>query len=275
MKATFLCCLVFSMVLLGSPVQALEPFVPYDNFNTIFLDPDKWTGAENNFGVVVLESFREIDWGRLHFRNRIYSGTLSDSGWGVGGTRVYFAEGDKVTAIKARVQVNCVEVKSCASNPMFTRAAVRLGGSFFNTGTPTPASGVNDVLAYISLQRQSDSTDKPYLLNVAANVLHCTNANCTTSTSIGSSNMGTISVFGTAVMSIQWDKDNHQFIFKLEGKSIAYIPYNLPDTSPPGLQTNKRIEVSNILPNCTGESRPVAFIDAYIDNVFVNQTAGP
>jgi hypothetical protein len=275
MKATFLCCLVFSMVLLGGPVQALEPLVPYDNFNSIFLDPDKWTGTESNIGVVILESFREIDWGRLHFRNRIYSTTLSDTGWGVGGTRVTFAEADKVTAIKARVQVNWVEVKGCATNPMFTRAAVRLSGLFFNTGTPTPGSGVNDVLAYISIQRQSDYTDKPYLLHVVANVYHCANANCTQSASVGSSDLGTISVFWPAEMSIQWDKANHQFIFKLDHQSPVYIPYNLPDTSPPGLQNNKRIEVSNIMPNCTGEPRPVAFMDAFIDNVFVNQGAAP
>jgi hypothetical protein len=266
------------MVLLGGPVQALEPFVPYDNFNTIFLDPDKWIGAETNIGVVILESSREIDWGRLHFRNRIYGGTLSDTGWGVGGTRVLFAETDKVTAIKARVQVNWVEVKGCpssaSSNKMYTRAAVRLAGFFFNTGTPTPGSGLHDVQAHISLQRQSDSTDKPYLLNVVTNVVHCTNANCTTSISIGTNNLGTISVFRTAEMSIQWDKGNHRFIFRLDNQPPVYIPYDVPDTSPPGLQ-NKRIEVSNVLPNCTGEPRPVAFIDAYIDNVFVNQTAGP
>jgi hypothetical protein len=256
-------------------MQALEPFVSYDNFDTKFLDPDKWVGAESNIGLVILESSREIDWGRLHLRNRIYGQTNSDSGWGVGGSRLYFAEGDKVTAIKATVQVNWVEAKGCSNNPSATQARVRLSGYFFNTDTPESGSALNDVLAYIFIQRRSDSTSGSYILGVGANVYRCTNSNCTSGDLIGTENLGTISFFERVILSIRWDQANHRFIFQLNWQSPIHIPYNLPDISPPGLQNNKRIELSHIVPNCTGEPRPVAFMDAYIDKVFVNKTAAP
>lgn len=275
MKTGLLFGLVFSLALLVGPAHALEPFVPYDNFNTIFLDPHKWIGSEPNGGVLILENSRENDWGRLHFRSRIYGGTASDSGFGYGGTRLAFAEADKVTAIKAKVLVIYVEAKGCATNPMFTRAAVRLGGYFFNIGTPTPGSGENDVMANVLVQRQSDDTGKPQLLKVVASVQKCLNSSCTTTQSIGSVDLGTTSLWWTVLVSIQWDKDNHQFIFQLDRYPKTYIPYNLPDTSPPGMQNNKRIEVQSLLPNCTGEPQPEAFIDAFVDDVSVNQGAAP
>lgn len=275
MKSAFLFGLVFSLALLVGPAHALEPFVPYDNFNTIFLNPHKWIGSEPNGGVLILENSRENVLGHLHFRSRIYGETASDSGWGYGGTRLAFADADKVTAIKAKVQVFYVEAKGCATNKMFTRAAVRLGGFFFNTGTPTPGSSDNDVMANVYVQRQSDYTDKPYLLKVVASVVKCSNLNCTSSTTISSVDLGTTSLWSTVSVSIQWDKDNHQFIFTLDGHPKTYITYSLPDTSPPGAQNNKRIEVQGILPNCSVEPQPVAFIDAFLDDVYVNQGAAP
>jgi hypothetical protein len=224
---------------------------------------------------VILESSREIDWGGLHLRNRIYGGTGSDSGLANGGTRVSFAEADKVTAIKARVRVNGVEAKGCDSNTIPTRAVVRLSGFFFNTTTQaTVNDATNDVLAYIALQRQSGSTDKPYLLHVVAYVYRCTNPGCGTAALIGTWDFGTISLFKAAEISIQWDEAYHQFIFTLNRQSPVYIPYDSQyNTSPPGIQKFKRIEVNNFLPNCTSEPRPVAFMDAFIDNVFVNLSA--
>ena len=270
----FLFGLVFSLALLVGPAHALEPLVQYDNFNTIFLNQQKWIGSEPNGGVLILDNSRENDWGRLHFRNRSYGGTTSDSGWATGGTRLAFTEPDKVTAIKAKVQVLYVEATGCAANPTYTRASVMLGGYFFNTGTPTPGSGVNDVLARVSIQRQSDSTDKPSLLRVVASVYKCLNETCTATETIGSVDLGAASLWFIIPVSIQWDKNSHQFIFQLDRSPKAYIPYTYQDTSPPGLES-KRIEVQARLPNCTGEPRSVAFIDALVDDVFVNQGAAP
>jgi len=279
MKSVFIFGLVFSLALLVGPAHALEPFVPYDNFNTIFLDPDKWIGQEPNTGVLILENSRENFLGHVHFRSRVY--TDSDGGGGFGGSRLIFAEAGKVTAIKAKVQVIYVEAKGCATDPTnnYTRAAVRLGGFFFNTGPPPTTAGnaVNDVFAGVSVQRLSNSTDKPQVLKVVGSVAKCLNSNCTSSTPIYSVDLGTTSLWSTVSVSIQWDKDNHQFIFALDGYPKTYFPYNIltyPDTLPPGL-IQKRIEVQGLLPNCTGEPQPVAFIDAFLDDVFVNQGAAP
>jgi hypothetical protein len=226
MKTKLSCTIILLLVLISNPVLALEPFMLYDNFNTIFLDPDKWTGQEfTNPGLVILESSREIDWGSLHLRSRVYG--VSNPQFLNAGTRLFFTNSDEVTAIKARVRVTGVEAKGCVGSTVSTRAVVRLAGFFFNTSHENPTGNVeNDVLAYIGLQRVSDSTDKPYLLHAVAYVYHCLNSGCSNVSLIGTHDFGTISLFKATEISIQWDKDFNQFIFRLDRQSPVSIGYN-------------------------------------------------
>lgn len=277
MKVALSCMIVILVGLLSIPVQALEPYVLYDNFTGRFIDVNKWFGSEfTTGGVVNLENVRVIiTRGYLRMANVAYSDQNLDSDYNVGGTRLYFTEGDLVTAIKARVRVDKVSVTGCPANPFATRARVRLVGYFFNTGVPTPGSSVNDVFAYIDIERRSDSPDAPNILHVWGTVLQCSDSPCLHGTTLFSEDLGTVELREFANLSIQWDQPNHMFIFQLNNNTPIYAPYTVPDTSPPGLSNSKRIEILPMLPNCTAEPRPMAMMGAYFDEVYVNESAGP
>jgi hypothetical protein len=276
MKLGLSCFIVLLVGLLSFPVQALEPFVLYDDFTGRLIDVDKWFGSQNKTGGVVnLEDVRLISSGQLRVANCAYSDPNSDSGWNVGGTRLSFTEGDLVTAIKASVKVNRVSVTGCSTNSFPTQARVRLSGFFFNTGVPTPGSAVNDVMAYIDVERRSNSPDAPNILVVWGRVYECTDSTCLSTNQLFSQDLGTVTLGQLADLTMQWDQANHRFIFQLNNNTPVYALYGVSDTSPPGSSNNKRIEVSPLFPNCTAEPRPLAIMDVYFDKVYVNQSAGP
>jgi hypothetical protein len=71
---------------------------------------------------------------------------------------------------------------------------------------------------------------------------------------------------------ITWDQAGH-FIFQ-KGKSpevsLSYSP--LSDTSPPGAEDGglKRLDIYELVANCTSLPRPVGHIEVYFDDVSIN-----
>jgi hypothetical protein len=179
-----------------------------------------------------------------------------------------------VTALQATVQVNDVAVTGCPSNPEATSAMGYLGGLFFNTATPTPGSLENDVVAGIGILRASDATDPPDVLRAGSFVFHCTNANCTAGSELHVKELGPVKRGAMARLRVQWDRDNHRFIFQRDDDPEAVAPYTVSDTAPPGLQA-KFLTAEHEIPNCTASPRPVAFIEALFDDVMVNASAAP
>ena len=125
-----------------------------------------------------------------------------------------------------------------------------------------------------AIQLASTSTDKPGILNVVGAVLQCNDSTCSSLTMLQSKTLGTIKVKGKTDLSIQWDKANHQFIFQFGKLAPVSAPYAVSDTSPPGLNF-KDLRFRSLIANCTTEPRLVASLEAYFDNVFVNQSAAP
>lgn len=289
MKTLLSCCIILLVVLVGVQASAQQTLVLFDDFKETFLDPSLWVGIESRQdpGIQMLESVRQIQGGKLRLLNRVYTNnTASDTGSFYGATRLLFKDGVGITAIKASVQVKNLAVNGCSSNTAPSQVRARLGGNFFNTGTPTPGSNLNDVQATMYLRRASDSTDDPSVLEVAGLVLRCDDANCNTFTSLGSldrNTLGTVKKGKAVDMLIEWDQATHRFIFQqgkgkklLEG-SVYYqdSPNWNPswtDTQPPGNTYGgyKRLEVHNYVPNCTTQPPPFAFMEAFFDNVYVN-----
>ena len=304
MKGALLCCASFLMVaLLGAPVQALEPLVPYDNFNAKRLDPAKWFGTEVGGGGY--EAVREVRDHRLHLASRVYVNiNRFRPSWIERGRRLSLQNFDSlrlnaltsaaVTAIEATVRVKKVEVTECSiptvivgadltsvaqvwgtSLTSVTQARAGLFGFFFNTATPTPGSAVNDVLAGIAIVRQAPSTDTEKILRVQAFVLHCTDASCIGGTQLDLQDMGPIKRGKKARLRIQWDHANHRFIFQRDGEPEVFSPYTVSDTAPSGSQV-KFLGTANTVPFCrlqAGRPRPASFIDAFFDDVLVNESA--
>lgn len=178
MKSMICFLLILSMVLVCAPAKAQESFVLYDDFNSKFIDAMKWRGGETSTGnVILLESIREIDGQRLRLLNRSFGRGGGSSGLidrGDNQLRVTPPPlGTDITALEASVKVNAVEAIGCpdeGSEP--TRARARLAGSFFRT-EGMPNGELNDVNAFIIIQRLSNSTDAPQVLKVFGQILHC------------------------------------------------------------------------------------------------------
>jgi hypothetical protein len=276
MKVTLTFVVVLLINLLAHPVHPLEPFVLYDDFNSKFIDGNKWFGGEVRSGaVVLLEYVREIKENRLHMVDRTLGDPTSDKGISRGYNNLRFTNEGRITAMKATVQVNDVEAKGCRANPAPTPAGLQILGSFFNTTpSPTPNSQKNDVIAWIGIQRRSNSTDKPNVLEVNYMVVECVDSNCIPSNPLDKGFLGLVMTGAVTELSIRWDQPNHQFIFQMDLQSAVFSPYKVADVSPPG-SGFKQLDLGHFVANCKGEPRSTAFMDAYFLKVFVNEKRSP
>lgn len=280
MKQWAVCCVAVVIMVLGAiPAGAQAPFVLFENFEGKFFDPAKWFGTEGAAtGMVILEGARQMkteptyQYRGLYLLDRAHANTANDSGASTASNRLFFANGNIMT-IQATIQVKKLQNTLCSTNPTPNNGRVRTGGFYFNTGVPTPGSSLNDVFAYVAVGRESDSTEAANVLNVYGRVNLCTDALCNTSTPIGEVELGTAKVNQKVKVRITWDPANDQFIFQKAKEPEMLVPYAVADANPPGTLNggNKRLEVQNILANCTDVSRPWGQIEAFFDNIYVNE----
>lgn len=284
MKKGLLSCAVVLLPFLGGlPVYALEPLGMYDNFNTTFIDPDKWLGDETSTSA--REIVRRIFNRHLQMMLRVSGNMIFDTGSFTDSNRLVFVNPNPIppvpvlpviTAMEATIQVKKVTAVGCAANPVISCARARLRGYFFNVGVPTPGNSLNDVYAEISVQRHSDSIEPANVLDVVYTVAQCTSSGCSTTATLFAGDLGTVLVGTSVRLRVQWDKANHRFEFQrdaLTPELASYFPVS--DANPPGF-LHKRLDVLGQVPNCLPPApRPVAFMDAAFDNVKVNESAVP
>ena len=262
-------CIVVFVVLAGTPAHAMEPMMLYDDFNAGQIDTGKWVREEEGAGTEPSVQIRD---NRLRLFNRSYGKTDSDQGRDEGNLFLTFSNSAAVTAIKATVQVNDVRATGCPSNPQPTRAVTFLGGSFFNTFTPTPGSELHDVWALIGVGRRSNMDVATDVLSALSLVGRCTNVNCKASMWLHSRDLGPVRRGEMTTLRVEWDRDNHRFIFQRDDDLEVFFPYTLSDTAPPSRQ-RKGLRITYEAAPCTPPSQPVAFIEASFDDVFVNESA--
>jgi hypothetical protein len=264
------------VVLIGVPGYAGERLVPYDDFNATHIDPDKWFGGE--YGVTFpgasAEAIRQVQDNRLRLVYRSYGQTDSDSGRPRHELVLIFRNSAAVTAIQAAVQVTDGTATSCPGNPEPTIVWAMLGGRFFGTAPATPGGEVKDMVALIGIMRGSGFTAPPDILRARSVVFYCANAPCTTGSELHSQDLGPVKRGEMARLRVQWDRDNHRFIFQRDDNPEVFAPYAVSDTAPPGIQV-KLLDAVHFVPNCTATPRPVAFIEALFDDVLVNESAAP
>jgi hypothetical protein len=286
MKAALISFLVMLILCAGVPGRA-SALDLYDNFEAAVLNPAGWIGAESSgTGVNILEARRQIKNETIFDPNkgpnkalniflRSYAATGSDTGRLSSSDRLIFSDG-RLKTIRARVLVKRVEGAPCATNTKsVTEPRVRIGGQYFNTGTPIPGDATNDIQAFIIVGKPSDATDLAAdELKIYGKVNLCNNEDCTDSTELGSQDIGTVRVNNIVKLRITWDQDNNRFVFQ-KGKTGAEvsIPYAVPVGSGPGTLNggNKRLEVHLLIPNCTSSPRPLASLEAFFDDIMIER----
>ena len=287
MRLAIFCGVVVVMVLIGIPASAQVPtLVLYDNFETKVLDSNKWFGKESSdAGLFTLESVRQIKteplfgFRGLDILNRSYASEGLDDGNSVSYTRLLFPDGNSVSTIQAVVLVKKIQATGCSTNTFATAPRLRIGGMFFNPASVTPPDSTNDVLAFITVGRESDSENPSGVLDILGSVRRCGDATCSgaNTTQIGEELLGTVNVNQKIKLRVTWDPGNNRFVFqKGKGPEVS-IGYADNDGFPPGTANggNKRLEVQHQIPNCaSGASRPIAYMEAYFDDIKVNVSDG-
>jgi hypothetical protein len=255
-------------------VQALEPLALYDDFNDALINPRKWFGSE--LGEDGLDIVREAAKRKLRMLAATYGKADSDSGRQRERLRLHFVDPDAVTSIASAVRVAKSRILGCAANAAPTTAEVRIGGSFFNAGTPTPGSRLNDVAAFIEIERHSQADGSAGPLRVHAVVRQCTavdvDEDCTESTTLFSQNMGGVDVGKKVDLLIQWDAGNNLFLFQRDNQTIVPYTYSVSDAATPGAP-GKRLVLSEQVANCTAVPLTGAVMEVFFDNVKVNASA--
>jgi hypothetical protein len=271
----FLTSAVMLCVVLASvPAPALEPLALYDDFSGSGIDPDKWVGSET--GGQGREAVRGLKQHSLRLGYVGYCETTSDNADCESILELSFPNPAAVTAIQAVITPVQVVTAGCVSNSLFTFAAARLYGVFFNPGPRTPGSNLNDIVARIQVGRSSDSTDPANVLRVSARVYQCLDPDCFDGAQLYLQDMGTITIGQSTTVTMQWDQPTHRFLFQRDNQAAVVFSYALAlsDVTPPG-RPEKRIDAAVDVPSCTTTPRPQSLIQAFIDNVLVNQSAAP
>jgi hypothetical protein len=257
----------------------LEPLKLYDNFEQALINPDKWRGDQFQTGGYYQELVRKITPEEHHLRilNRSFGQTFFNGGNTLNLFRLAFTRPDTITAIRSRVQVRNVESKGCPTylNSTPTLATAQIFGFFFNTTGTVPGNGTSDVIAGVSPQRRSDSTDPPDVLEIFYFVALCADPNCVVSPYLGSGVLGTVKTGEWVRLLVQWDKDQDRFIFQRDSEPPRFVSYQgYSDAAAPGIQL-KTLGADNFVASCINTPRPVGMVDALFDNVFVNRSALP
>jgi len=256
----------------------------YDNFQLGPINPNKWHGDQ--FGNEVYEANRTIILdplnppGRvLRILNLAYGANNSDFGQSLGAFRLAFKKPETITAIRADMQVRSYKSTGCLGNPTPTTASAQVFGFFFNAGTPSSGSAIDDVIAGVRLRRDSDSPDGPDVLRVHSFVVQCSDADCVNSTFLGGGDLGTATTGQWVTVLVRWEKGLHRFIFQRDTQTPLIVSYQagglfVADTAGPGMK-HKSVGSNHFVANCTATPRPVGKVDAFFDNVFINLNAVP
>jgi len=148
---------------MSSPLaKATDSWTLYDNFNSEFLDIEKWGEHQNKTGgVVALDEVREIEGQRLYISIRAHGPT--QDGMHRGDKHITFLNPNTIRGVKASIKVNELEAMQCPDQGVTsTQARARFYGSFFNTVgacVPPNCDQAHDVATQIFIQRFSDSQD--------------------------------------------------------------------------------------------------------------------
>jgi hypothetical protein len=264
------------MVLIGVPGSAAERLVPYDDFNASQINPAQWFGGEYSPAVpgASTEAIRQLQDNRLRLVYRSHGATTSDSGQIRTELVLMFRHPAAVTAIQAAVQVTEMATSGCPSNPENAAAWAMLGGRFFGSAASTPDGEVRDMVAFIGIMRWSGATDPPDVFQARAVVFYCANRPCTDGFQLHRRDLGPVKRGEVAKLRVQWDRPNQRFIFQRDDAPEVFAPYAVSDTAPPSIPV-KLLDTMQFVPNCMATPRPMAFIEAWFDDVMVNESAAP
>jgi hypothetical protein len=259
-------------LLLGTALGAAaqETYTNYDQFTATRLGTQRWGSGQ-------LEQQRTVEGNVLRMKQREVGQMLDNLNSLERFLRTDLRNPAEVTQMRSTVRVNSVETSLCAANTGDNSGGVvaGVGGTWFNVGTATPGSAVNDVRAFMYVGRPNDTADPAGTLVVGALVAKCLDASCSTSQDISPElSFGTVAVGTNVQLQIEWDPDNDQFLFRRDSQAKVAAPYTATDSAAPSVPWKALLTLVN-LQNCLSGPRTAGYIDAQFDSLAVNLSAVP
>jgi hypothetical protein len=257
MKRLLPAAFLFLACLAWMPAHAL---VLYDTFSEGHIDPDKWALTPLCDSPGASNCAREVKLGALHLRVR---GRTSNQ---VPEAQVLFTDPAPIDTIRFSFVITSFQSQGgCPDleNPAHPQLVVY--GSFFRTD-------VGDVFAFLIVERRSDEALPPGVLRVSGftaegEVFSPENVD-----------LGTLRVGEPATATLRWDAARNSFVWRVV-KTITHphvaeqvVAYPAPPTGD-AVEQVKALSVRSFAPDCG--IRGLAAMDAWIDNVAVNDSALP
>lgn len=255
--------LAASILLANSTASAAENLALYDDFGTDTIRPEKW-----RYSTVK----RKAQNGLLTLRHRMYGSQENNTGRQSAGVFLPFNNPGAITMMQATVMVKGAYTTGCSANPTVSMNAARLFGSYFNIGSPTVDSAVNDVVADIHIDQEAETSQRASGLHVIASVDLCKSANCEITESIAYHDLGTVDNAQSVKLTVKWEKESHRFVFQRDNTIFVSSPYLLDDSNPPSVKY-KQLRVQNFPANCAVGPRTETAMTALFDDVMVNESA--
>lgn len=241
---------------------------PYDTFDTNGLDATRWLEPD-------IDAVRTATGGKAVLGKRSLGSAKADSGGAFDVHALSFANSEALTTIAADVTVDSVVASACEANPLVASSKLRLGGAFFNAGTPVSGSALGDVVAQVVWSRDSNSADAPGQMRLTGAVLRCASADCSNFKVLGSlTDLGLVDPGRKTRITLRWDRTAKAFSFRRDVGLPLAVTYTEDDTQPAAKPT-KSFSVRNVAPNCASGDRGEATLKVRIDNVSVNTAALP
>jgi hypothetical protein len=263
-KTAFWLTLLISMVS-STAISAVEDLVPYDDFETGGINSSNW-----QFSV----ARRFVENGKLKMRHKMFGRTNADKGRSSGGVFMPFQKPEAITGIEATVVIKGLRNTRCPANAAASLSMFRIFGAYFNTSVVpnTPGDVLDDVLVDLHVEQESGTSQVNDNLAVVASIDRCILKDCDDTESLFYQNLGSALRGEEIKLKVQWDKDNHRFIFQYDDNAPVFANYKESDTSPPG-SNYKELRVQNFPVSCASGPATITAMTALVDDVMLNQSA--
>lgn len=254
--------------LIGAPAaHAAEAYTLWDNFNN-----------QTQFNAALwqsLERTRLVKDGALRIIQRDVGTQADNTGFTFSNWNTRGKDASGVRQIRAIVTVSDIAVTGCAFNTTYSSfASARILGEFFNTDAVAPTSRINDVGAFIQLQRTSPSSLPAGTLEVLGGVYKCTTADCSSVTGLGGVNLGTTTLNTAETLRVEWEPEFNRFNFQRNTDTKQSLTYTESDAQP-AFEPFRLLGTRTSMANCLSGPRTEAYVSAKFDNLAVNTSSAP
>jgi hypothetical protein len=257
--------ILMAVTALASAASHATALPLYDDFSSGSISAALWSEGE---------TLRTVDnKGRLAMTRYAFGANTASTGTSFDTFNLSLTDTAPVKAMSAVITATGYTLESCAGSTAVSNTRARLIGAFFNVRAGGPVAGdqTGDVLAQVYLRRYANSTDGANVFQVTGLVTQCSNADCSTSTTLSSAALGTTPLNTAESLRIDWNQKKKLFNFTRGSNAAVGAAYgNLVDTTPPAKPFNN-VSIRTEVANCAGTTRVKAGMSALFDKVSLSR----